>query len=319
MNKAEKTMKKLFISLFIIIQILVLSSCLEERAEYTVTFVDGERQASGVFFSGDTLVYPDEPTRENYIFAGWSYDEDEISYAPLSLKVDGDITLYAVWEYDYRAVSETVYTDYIKINVAVTSTCYNQIFGTAVDQVMSRGSGVIFDSDSKYYYVLTNNHVTERVAGYSHAKYTVEDCYGNSYTATLLASSAAYDLAIMCFAKGECELKCAEFATADADVGDLIISLGQPSGVANALTFGEVRDIANVLADGSGLSDEIEFEVIWHDAYLNHGSSGGALLDDTLSLVGVNFAIVTNSDAEEFIYGMSVPLEKVIEFLNTYY
>ena len=57
----------------------------------------------------------------------------------------------------------------------------------------------------------------------------------------------------------------------------------------------------------------VRFDVMTHTAYINHGSSGGPLLNSELKVVGVNFA--GSETAEK---GCAVPAEKVAEFLSAY-
>lgn len=318
-------MKKLLVVFMTLIMAASLTSCeqtlskIDIRPEYTVTFVDGERETSGEFRLWDKIVYPTPEERENYSFVGWSYDREENIPVPDNAKVNEDITLYAVWEYNYDSVINTLYSDAIEINVAVKNTSYNTVFGTIVSEAASNGSGVIFDEDDMYYYILTNEHVTRKIDGYAHVKYRIEDCYGNSYSATLLASAPEYDLAIMRFEKGSEQLTVATVSESAPKIGEVVISIGQPGGVRNVITFGEVCRYEEISEGNNEVSEEMNFDVLWHDAPIDHGSSGGALLDGEINLVGINFAVVSDADTEEILFGLSVPLEKLLEFLELYY
>ena len=95
-----------------------------------------------------------------------------------------------------------------------------------------------------------------------------------------------------------------------------VVALGHPYGQANAITVGRVKGYgnANSSQDVQKISD-VGFQVIFHDAPINVGSSGGALLIETGEIVGINFAM-TNSPEDEEPLGCAIPAEKIIEFLN---
>lgn len=308
-------MKRIF---FLFLIVLTLSSCASPDGRHTVTFVDGSLETSAEFGHGSSIVFPDPIPRENYSLVGWSYEQDEYSPVKERCTAENDITLYAFWRYDYEGVTNKIFDEHIKMNLAIRTSSYNTLFGTKIEETVSVGSAVIFDEDTRYYYLLTNSHVTERAEGYSHVRYTALDCYGNSYSATLLAAEPSYDLAIVRIEKGEAELYVATLADASPLPGDVTISLGAPEGLHNSVTYGRVEKLSELSPDAE-ISKDIDFAVIWHTAPIDHGSSGGALLDASLSLAGVNFAIVTHADTGEFLYGITVPIEKVKEFLELYY
>jgi S1-C subfamily serine protease len=62
----------------------------------------------------------------------------------------------------------------------------------------------------------------------------------------------------------------------------------------------------------------ITFPVIYHDSPIDHGSSGGMLLNSDLELCGVIFAVAYEKESGDFVSGLSIPIEKVKEFLVTY-
>ena len=95
-----------------------------------------------------------------------------------------------------------------------------------------------------------------------------------------------------------------------------MIALGAPDGMDNSVTFGRVTRVDTVSGQGATEQTAVAFPVIWHDAPMAHGSSGGALLNDNMELVGVNFAIATNGQSGEYLYGFCIPISYVREFLN---
>ena len=117
----------------------------------------------------------------------------------------------------------------------------------------------------------------------------------------------------MRFKKGEQELAVAEFADENAAVGDKVISLGNPSGQINAVTLGETLDYREV--DPSSGENKIEFEVLVHTCPLEKGSSGGILINYDLKLVGINYAVASNTLFGN-IAGLAIPLDKIKDFLD---
>ena len=267
---------------------------------------------------GDEMSYPELPNIDNYAHIGWFYDKEGKMPVGDGVKVYSDTTVYSLWMYDYAGVTNQIFADQIKINVTVMATSYNMRFGFVNGEVTSTGSGVIFDEDASYYYCLTNHHVAEKKDGYDNLTIKIEDCYGVEHEAMLKYSNSSYDLAVVRFKKGDTELRVAELALTPADIGDIVINLGQPEGLKNAVTYGHVvayNQLGDSL-DGNEESD-VEFEVMWQNAPINHGSSGGAVLNDELKLVGINFAAGEDA-SQEMLYAFSIPVDRVREFIAEY-
>ena len=215
----------------------------------------------------------------------------------------------------------------IEANFTVTlNSKKTNFFGNVTAEIASQGSGVVFDkvalgSGGYTYYVLTNNHVIyQDTEGYNRFDYTVRDCYGVVYTASLIAFDPNYDLAVVCFS-AEKEYKVLTFATANPKVGDSVVAIGQPIGIINAVTEGKVeRYMAVSVGEENGNVNanisNVKFDVIRHSAPLNQGSSGGVLLDKDYKICGINYAAAVVENSTEFVSGYAVPVLKVKEFLS---
>jgi S1-C subfamily serine protease len=154
------------------------------------------------------------------------------------------------------------------------------------------GSGVIFNSSG---WILTNRHV---VAGST--KVTVKLKDGTEYTGTVYGIDTLTDLAIV---KIEATGLTAA-ALGDSDglrVGQLVVAIGSPLGeFTNTVTSGIVSAKGRTIqTEGSQLNNLIQT-----DAAINHGNSGGPLLDATGAVVGINTAIAQDSTG----IGFSIPI-----------
>ncbi len=162
--------------------------------------------------------------------------------------------------------------------------------GKPKSRTESQGSGVILDEKGL---VITNWHVVAKVNSASDRSVRIRMRDGKNYTATLLSSSPEYDLALLQMQLGED--KVTPIILGDSDslmVGETTIAIGNPQGHAHTVTVGvlsaEDRSITVRAPDGklreyNGL--------LQTDAAINQGNSGGALLDITGKLIGINNAM----------------------------
>lgn len=221
-------------------------------------------------------------------------------------------------EVDYPELINIVSTYAIKANMTVKTKYHNRSFGMQVDVGHTTGSGVIIDYVDGDYYLLTNNHVVyskqlDDISSYS--SYYVYDYLGNEYQATLVAAKAKYDLAIVKFSS-EQSYTVLPLEHVNSQKGDLVISLGQPEGQSNTITLGNVQGYGGVSLEGSHSSESnVTFEVLKHDAYINSGSSGGALLDARLNVIGINYAGALDDDGT-YLASFTIPVEKVYDFFS---
>lgn len=319
-------MKKIITFALVVISLLVLSSCMvggDDNGDgvfdvgssdrLTVKFViDGESKTLKVK-AGERIEYPTPPEKENYVFAGWFYDEEGTEPAYLGSSLSDSVTLYACYTYDYQAAVNKISLSYIKAAVGVEVIHHKSSFGFGSSSHKISGSGVIFDEDDKYYYALTNCHVVENEAGYNTREYFVVDCFGTRYDAAVIDMDENFDLAVLAFVKGEEELVTLDFADKAGEIHDVVIAIGAPGGLDNNITFGKITRIESMEEGAVGY---LGFPVVWHDAPMDHGSSGGVLLNAEFKIVGINYAVGTSPSGSEFICGLAVPLDKVVEFVN---
>jgi putative serine protease PepD len=154
------------------------------------------------------------------------------------------------------------------------------------------GSGVVLRSDG---YVLTNNHVV--AAGASSGTITVSfnGAEGTEVPASIVGRDPETDLAVLKVKTDKQLVPAAIGQSRGLVVGDPVIAVGSPLGLAGTVTTGIVSALnrtVNVPAEDGGRATPL-FNAIQTDAAINPGNSGGALVDGRGQLVGINSAIAT--------------------------
>jgi len=146
----------------------------------------------------------------------------------------------------------------------------------------SLGSAVVYTGDG---FLLTNAHVVGRATGG-----TALFSDGTSAPFTVVGSDPLSDLAVL--RAGGSAPPPAELGEADElKVGQLVVAVGSPLGLAGSVTAGVVSALGRSLPTRSGAAVRLIEDVIQTDASLNPGNSGGALADARARVVGINTAV----------------------------
>ncbi|TQM30486.1 S1C family serine protease [Nocardia bhagyanarayanae] len=163
----------------------------------------------------------------------------------------------------------------------------------ASNRAQGEGSGVVLSSDGL---ILTNNHVA--AGGGAGAKMEVMFSDGSSAPATLVGADPVSDLAVI-KVQGKSGLTPIELGTsANLQVGQPVIAIGSPLGLAGTVTTGIVSALNRpVSTSGEGGQNpnapQPVIDAIQTDAAINPGNSGGALVDASGKLIGINTAIAS--------------------------
>ena len=176
-------------------------------------------------------------------------------------------------------------------------------FGESVPQsrqVQGSGSGVIIRPDG---YIVTNNHV---VANATKIQVTLND--NKTYEATVIGSDPATDVALIKIdAQG---LPTLPFGDSDQlRLGEWVLAVGSPMGyqLRGTITAGIVSAKGRQMAHDPREKNTLQIEsFIQTDAAVNPGNSGGALVNKTGELVGINTAIVSQTGSYSG-YSFAVP------------
>lgn len=155
------------------------------------------------------------------------------------------------------------------------------------------GSGVIVSADG---YILTNHHVID---GAEEIKVGLSD--RRTFDARVVGSDPPSDLAVL---KIDVEnLPVLTLGNSDAvEVGDVVLAVGNPLGLQQTVTAG----IISAKGRATGVSDGSFEDFLQTDAPINQGNSGGALINTTGELIGINSQILSPTGGNIGI-GFAVP------------
>lgn len=164
------------------------------------------------------------------------------------------------------------------------------------EQQVSEGSGVIISKDG---YILTNQHV---VFGAQDVSVTLSD--GTRLTARVVGSDGRNDLALLLVDAGR-DLQAAPLGDSEGlRPGDWVMAMGNPLGFEHSVTVGVISGKGRTLPS-SRFSDFIQT-----DAAIYPGNSGGPLFDLAGEVVGINTAVIPDTNL-----GFAVPIDSAKETL----
>ena len=169
----------------------------------------------------------------------------------------------------------------------------------------SLGSGVIVDAKG---YIVTNRHVVEK-ADRIRVK-LMDDPPGVLHDAKVIGSDQETDLAVIKI-ESEKPLPVAKLGNSDSmEVGDWVLAVGSPFGLSETVTAGIVS------AKGRNIVPNRQFQsFIQTDAAINPGNSGGPLVNMAGEVIGINTAILTDTNAYAGV-GFAMPSNTVVNVYN---
>ena len=166
----------------------------------------------------------------------------------------------------------------------------------------SLGSGVIVSGSG---YILTNNHVVE-----SADEIEVALTDGRKASAKIIGTDPETDLAVIKIDLGN--LPVATLGNSDqAQVGDVVLAIGNPYGVGQTVTMGIVSALGRTNLGDTGFQSFIQT-----DAAVNPGNSGGALIDIHGNLLGINTAIYSQNGGSVGI-GFAIPVANARQVMES--
>ena len=172
------------------------------------------------------------------------------------------------------------------------------------------GSGILVRRNGGTYYVLTNNHV---VGSASEIGIRLSD--GREFAGKLVGSDEYRDLALVSF-ESDVELSVATLGdSARIMPGDFVLAVGSPFGFESTVTAGIVSAVGRQALPGGGVASLTDY--IQTDAAINQGNSGGALVDLSGSVIGVNTWIASPSGGSIGI-GFAIPINNAKRAIDSF-
>jgi S1-C subfamily serine protease len=214
---------------------------------------------------------------------------------------DRPLTVRDIYDRDAPGVVQVTTTTKVKLP---QTDWFGNPFGLPGTEVQrSLGSGFVID---KAGYIVTNYHVVGNAQSV-HVSFSNND----SMKAEIVGKDPATDVALLKVQASSRALKPLMFGDSDSvHVGDQVAAIGNPLGLDRSITLGIVSALHRSLTSPEGTPID---RVIQTDAALNHGNSGGPLLNAGGKVVGVSSAISTGGTGGEgnIGIGFAIPINTV--------
>jgi putative serine protease PepD len=213
------------------------------------------------------------------------------SAAPIASKTGG-LTVSQI----YQQVKQGV------VDIKVTSsTTQDTPFGPSSGKSQAEGSGFVIDKQGD---IVTNDHV---VSGASAIQVTFAD--GTKASAKVVGTDPSTDLAVVRVSGVDAsKLQPVSFGDSSAShVGDGVVAIGSPFGLPDSVTTGVVSALGRTMQAPNKYTIT---GAIQTDAAINHGNSGGPLLNSSGQVIGVNAQIESDSGGSDGV-GFAIPSNTV--------
>jgi putative serine protease PepD len=187
----------------------------------------------------------------------------------------------------------------VEIKVEGSAGSQSNPFTLPTPQVQGLGSGWLYDDQR---HVVTNEHV---VNGAEQVTVVFQD--GTEVPARVIGTDRSTDVAVLELERESESAPLQLGSTSSLQLGDTVIAIGSPLGLQGTVTAGIVSGL------GRDIQAPNQFTIdgaVQTDAALNHGNSGGPLLDANGRVVGMNAQIASDTGANSGI-GYAIPVETV--------
>jgi S1-C subfamily serine protease len=241
--------------------------------------------------------------------AGWVGDDEDASATP-SLSAlpaadtdagDGQSAVNRI----YEATAEGVV--YIEASGVADAQQELSPFGVPPQQGTATGSGFVIDEEG---HIVTNAHVVD---GAEEVQVTIgED--GDPVSAEVVGADPSTDLALL-----DADAEAGDLSplplgrSADLEVGDPVVAIGNPLGLDHTAKAGIVSALGRTIDSPNGFSIT---DAIQTDAPINPGNSGGPLFDAEGEVIGINSQIATAGGQGNIGIGFAVPAETAREVVD---
>jgi putative serine protease PepD len=212
--------------------------------------------------------------------------------APAAQTESTVLSVNQIYQRSYRGV--------VQISVDQQAQSGPYPFGGGGGSSQAQGSGFVYDSKGD---IVTNEHV---VSGATAIHVTFWD--GKTYSAKVVGKDTSTDLAVVHVDAPASELHPLSLGSSSAvQVGDGVVAIGAPFGLAESVTSGIVSALHRQITapDNFPIADAIQT-----DAAINHGNSGGVLLNLQGQVIGVTAQIESDSGGNDGV-GFAIPSDSV--------
>jgi putative serine protease PepD len=194
------------------------------------------------------------------------------------------LSVNSIYKRTYRGVVE------VKVNSQASDP-----FGGSRSQ-SAEGSGFVYDTSG---HVITNQHVVDNATSVR-----VTFWNGQTYNATVVGTDPSTDLAVLKVDAPSSILYPLTLGdSSNVQVGDTVVAIGAPFGLAETVTAGIVSALHREMTSPNQFAID---DSIQTDAAINHGNSGGPLLDSQAHVIGVNAQIESDSGGSDGV-GFAIP------------
>jgi putative serine protease PepD len=164
----------------------------------------------------------------------------------------------------------------------------------------AEGSGWVYDKQG---HVITNQHVVD-----SAGDIKVKFWNGKSYSARLVGVDRSTDVAVVKVSAPASVLHPLSVGdSSEVEVGDGVIAIGSPFGLQGTVTSGIISALHRQMESPNGFTINDSLQT---DAPINHGNSGGPLIDANADVIGMNTQIQSDSGGNDGV-GFAVPSDTV--------
>lgn len=253
----------------------------------------------GAKFNNSVPYFAEAPSRQmpvNYV------SSSGVAGAPADFKMAAEMSTKAV-------VHIKTKTNARKVTAYDPNDFFSQFFGPQqymIPPQMGSGSGVVISPDG---YIVTNNHV---VAGADEVTVTFDD--RRTMDAKVLATDASTDIAVLKVTENG--LPYMEFGNSDdVRIGEWVLAAGYPLSLDATVTAGIVSAKSRAIGINRRQSQTAIESFIQTDAAVNPGNSGGALVNTSGQLIGINSAIASPTGSYAG-YSYAIPGNLVRKVVN---
>jgi S1-C subfamily serine protease len=171
---------------------------------------------------------------------------------------------------------------------------------TTLEHGQAQGSGIVLDTAG---YILTNEHVIQGQKG-------VRVSFSNSdnVRAKVVGSDASTDLAVLKVDLPASALHPLPLGdSSSVEVGDSVVAIGNPFGLDRTLTAGIISAVHRQISSPNRFAINNALQT---DAAINHGNSGGPLIDRSGAVIGINAQLPSNSEVNGNVgVGFAIPID----------